>query len=144
MPLRPESGNGESVPLPDAEIGRQALDLLVGMDTLHRREHAALSKPMPCERDEFGNFGERAGNDAIEFFSGLPGLDPLAYNGGVLQLKVRYRLREEGRFFVIAVEQCDLNAGPGHRYGNPWKSRSAAGVQHPSSSHVGDDGQAVE
>jgi len=69
--------------------------------------------------NEFGNFGERAGNDAIEFFSGLPGLDPLAYNGGVLQLKVRYRLREEGRFFVIAVEQCDLNAGPATATGIP-------------------------
>jgi hypothetical protein len=58
----------------------------------------------------------------------MPGFDPLTYYGGVLQLKLRYRLSEEGRFFMIAVEQCDLNVGPGHRNGNPGKSRAAADV----------------
>src|SRR5258706_14881920 len=144
MPLRPESGNGEGVHLLHSEGGRQTLDLLEGMDTLHRGEHAARCKQMPCQRDELGNFGERAGNDAIEFFTGEPSLDPLAYHGGVVQLKVRYRLPEEGRFFVIAVEQYDLNVGPGQRNGNPGKSRAAAGIQHPGSIHIWDHGEAVE
>jgi len=140
MTLRPEPGNGEGVHLPHAEAGGQALDLLEGIDALHGREHTVRREQMSCQRDEFGDFGQRAGNDAIEFFSGLPSLGPLAYHGGVLQLELRYRLPEEGRLFVIAVEQCDLNVRSRHRDGNPGKSCAAADVEHPSSSHVWNHG----
>src|SRR6059036_2141805 len=138
MPLGVEPGNGQGVYLPQAEVRRQALDFLEGIDTLHRREHAARREQMSGQRDELGNFGKRAGNDVIEFLNGVPSLDPLAYHRGVLQLEVRYHLSEEGRFFVIAVEQCDLNVRPGHRNGNPRESRAGADVEHPSSSHVWD------
>src|SRR5438552_2046285 len=144
MPLGVEPRNGEGVHLPHAELWRQALDFLERVDTLHRREHTARREQMPSQRDELGDLGKRAGNDAIEFFIGVPCLEPLAYHSRVPQLKVRHRLPEKGRFFVIAVEQRDLNIGPRHRNGNPGKSRATAGIQHPSSSQVWDYGQAVE
>src|SRR2546429_9197999 len=101
MPLRLEPGKGEGVHLPQAEVGRQTLDLLERIDTLHRREHAARREQMSCQRDELGNFGKRAGNDAIEFLTGVPNLDPLAYYGGVLQLEGRLPPTAARRLFVI-------------------------------------------
>jgi len=53
---------------------------------------------MPSQRNELRNFGKRARNDEIEFFIGVPRFDPLAYHGCVPQLKIRYRLLEEGCF----------------------------------------------
>src|SRR5712691_6006814 len=144
MPLRLEPWNGEGVHLPQAEVGRQALDLLEGIDTLHCREHAARREQMPCQRDELGNFGKRAGNDAIEFLTGAPCLDPLAYHSRVPQLKVGYRLPEESRFLVIAVEQCDLDVRPRHCKGNPGKSRAAANIQHSGPTQVWGHGEAVK
>jgi len=58
MPLRPV-GNGEGVAPASLGGGRQALDLLEGMN-LHRGERAARCKQMTCQREELGNFGERA------------------------------------------------------------------------------------
>src|SRR2546429_3143726 len=144
VPVCLEPWNGEGVHLLHAEAGRQALDLLEGIATLHRREHAARREQMRCQGYELRNFGKRARNDEIEFFSGVPCLQALAHHGCVLQLKIRYRLPEEGRFLLIAVEQSHLNVGPGYRNGNARESRAAACVQHPSSSQIGDYGEAVK
>src|SRR2546427_11288304 len=107
MPLSFEPWNGEGVHLPHAEVGRQTLDLLEGIDTLHRREHAARGEQMSRQRDELCNFGKRAGNDAIEFLTGVPSLGPLPYHSGVLQREVRSGLSQEGRVSVIAGKQCE-------------------------------------
>jgi len=89
MPLRPSPGTAKACTCFTRKAG-QALDLLEGMDTLHRGEPRRPVQADDLSARRTRNFGERAGNEAIEIFSGLPSLDPLAYNGGVLQLKVRY------------------------------------------------------
>jgi len=73
------------VHLPDAEIGGQALEFLVGMDTLHRRgTRRPAGKPNALERDEFGNFGDTAREMSNRIFSAACQVfrDPLAYKVG--------------------------------------------------------------
>src|SRR5260221_2436776 len=114
MPLSTEPGNGEGMHLPHAKLGWNPLDFLVRVHAFHRGNDSPGREQVfdPC--DDFGDFRESAGNDAIELTRRPPRLEALAHHARILESKLCNRLPQKSALLVIAVEQVDLNVRPGH------------------------------
>src|SRR5690242_460084 len=144
MSLRAESGNAQRMHLPHAKSTGQMLDLIEGMDALHRRYDAAPGEQVFGERDELGDFGERARNDAIEFFCWVPGLDPLAHHRDVFQRELGYCFPEKGRLLMVAIQQHHVEIGSCNGDRDPGEPGSTADVEHASLAQVWSDCQTVK
>jgi hypothetical protein len=60
VPFRVESGNSKGVHLPDAKVGRDALDLFERVDALHRSDDAPRREQVRGQSDDFVEFRECA------------------------------------------------------------------------------------